>query len=51
MGERRAALFGGRSSGSGAVSDDLLIVELSRDTAVSEERDTPFNPLCPNDVI
>ena len=43
MGERRAALFGGRSSGSGAVSDDLLIVELSRDTAVSEEGDTPFN--------
>ena len=34
VGERRAALFGGKS-GFGAVSDDLLIVELSRDTVVS----------------
>ena len=34
VGERRAALFGGRS-GSGAVSDDLFIVDLSRDTVVS----------------
>ena len=31
VGERRAALFGM----SGAISDDLLIVELSRDTVVS----------------
>ena len=34
VGERRAALFGGRN-GSGAVSDDLFIVDLSRDTVVS----------------
>ena len=34
VGERRAALFGGWS-GSGAVSDDLFIVHLSRDTVVS----------------
>ena len=34
VGERRAALFGGWS-GSGAVSDDLFIVDLSRDTVVS----------------
>ena len=34
VGERRAALFGGQS-GSGAVSDDLFIVDLSRDTVVS----------------
>ena len=34
VGERRAALFGGRS-GSGDISDDLLIVDLSRDTVVS----------------
>ena len=34
VGERRAALFGGRSS-SGAGSDDLFIVDLSRDTVVS----------------
>ena len=34
VGERRAALFGGRS-GSLAVSDDLFIVDLSRDTVVS----------------
>ena len=34
VGERRAALFGGMS-GSSDVSDDLLIVELSRDTVVS----------------
>ena len=35
VGERRAALFGGRS-GSGLVySDDLFIVDLSRDTVVS----------------
>ena len=32
--ERRAALFGGRS-GSLAISDDLFIVDLSRDTVVS----------------
>ena len=31
VGERRAALFGGRS----AVSDDMFIVDLSRDTMVS----------------
>ena len=37
VGERRAALFGGRS-GSRAYSDDLLIVELSRDTVVSVMR-------------
>ena len=35
--ERKAALFGGMS-GSGAISDDLLIVELSRDTVVSVMR-------------
>ena len=34
VGERRAALFGGWN-GSGAVSDDLFIVDLSRDTVVS----------------
>ena len=34
VGERRAALFGG-VSGSGAISDDLIIVDLSRDTVVS----------------
>ena len=34
VGEKKAALFGGMS-GSGAASDDLLIVELSRDTVVS----------------
>ena len=34
VGERRAALFGGWR-GSGAVSDDLFIVDLSRDTVVS----------------
>ena len=34
VGERRAALFGGMS-GSGSVSDDLFIVDLSRDTVVS----------------
>ena len=34
VGERRAALFGGKI-GSGAVSDDLFIVDLSRDTVVS----------------
>ena len=34
VGERRAALFGGES-GSAAVSDDLFIVDLSRDTVVS----------------
>ena len=32
VGERRAALFGGIS---GSVSDDLFIVDLSRDTVVS----------------
>ena len=35
--ERKAALFGG-VSGSRAISDDLLIVELSRDTVVSVMR-------------
>ena len=34
VGERRAALFGGRS-GSGVYSDDLLIIDLSKDTVVS----------------
>ena len=34
VGERRAALFGG-SSGLGAISDDLLIVELTKHTVVS----------------
>ena len=36
VGERKAALFGGRS-GSGAVSDEnlLIIVDLSRDNVVS----------------
>ena len=34
VGERRAALFGGYS-GSGAISDDLFIVDLGRDTVVS----------------
>ena len=34
VGEKRAALFGGKS-GLGAIRDDLLIVELSRDTVVS----------------
>ena len=37
VGERKAALFGGLS-GSGDLSDDLLIVELSRDTVVSVVR-------------
>ena len=34
VGERRAALFGG-VNGSAAISDDLFIVDLSRDTVVS----------------
>ena len=34
VGERRAALFGGWS-GSGALSADVFIVDLSRDTVVS----------------
>ena len=34
VGERKAALFGG-VGGPGAFSDDLLIIELSRDTVVS----------------
>ena len=34
VGERRVALFGGWS-GSGVDSDDLFIVDLSRDTVVS----------------
>ena len=34
VGERRAALFGGRT-GPGVVSDDLLIVELTKHTVVS----------------
>ena len=37
VGERKAALFGGMR-GSVAISDDLLIVELSRDTVVSVMR-------------
>ena len=37
VGERKAALFGGYS-GLGGFSDDLLIVELSRDTVVSVMR-------------
>ena len=37
VGERKAALFGGLS-GSLVISDDLLIVELSRDTVVSVMR-------------
>ena len=37
VGERKAALFGG-GSGPGSISDDLLIVELSRDTVVSVMR-------------
>ena len=37
VGERTAALFGGLSE-SQAYSDDLLIVELSRDTVVSVMR-------------
>ena len=36
VGERKAALFGG--GGSVSYSDDLLIVELSRDTVVSVMR-------------
>ena len=35
VGERRAALFGGRSGSGLTVSDDLFIVDLSRDTVVS----------------
>ena len=36
VGERRAALFGGESGPFGlTVSDDLFIVDLSRDTVVS----------------
>ena len=34
VGQRKAALFGGL----GSISDDLLIVELSRDTVVSVMR-------------
>ena len=34
VGEKRAALFGG-VSGSVVVSDDLLVVELNKDTVVS----------------
>ena len=37
VGEKRAAVFGGKSA-SGAYSDQLLIVELSRDTVVSVMR-------------
>ena len=37
VGERKAALFGGRC-GSKPISDDLLIAELSRDTVVSVMR-------------
>ena len=35
VGERRAALFGGWSGSGLTVSDDLFIVDLSRDTVVS----------------
>ena len=35
VGERRAALFGGYSGSEQTVSDDLFIVDLSRDTVVS----------------
>ena len=35
VGERRAALFGGWSGSELAASDDLFIVDLSRDTVVS----------------
>ena len=35
VGERRAALFGGISGSELTVSDDLFIVDLSRDTVVS----------------
>ena len=35
VGERRAALFGGVSGSEQTVSDDLFIVDLSRDTVVS----------------
>ena len=35
VGERRAALFGGVSGPGLTVSDDLFIVDLSRDTVVS----------------
>ena len=35
VGERRAALFGGESGSGLAVTDDLFIVDLSRDTVVS----------------
>ena len=38
VGERRAALFGGESGSAVITSDDLLIVELSRDTVVSVMR-------------
>ena len=39
VGERKAALFGGQNeSGAYMFSDDLLIVELSRDTVVSVMR-------------
>ena len=34
VGERRAALFGGKN-GLGAISNDLFIVDLSRNTVVS----------------
>ena len=35
VGERRAALFGGLSGSELTLSDDLFIVDLSRDTVVS----------------
>ena len=35
VGERRAALFGGWSGSVLTISDDLFIVDLSRDTVVS----------------
>ena len=42
MAERRAALFGGK--GSEANSNDLFIVELSKDAVVSVDR--PYHVTC-----
>ena len=38
VGERKAALFGGMNGSGASSDDDLLIVELSRDTVVSVMR-------------
>ena len=38
VGERKAALFGGFNESGAIIDDDLLIVELSRDTVVSVMR-------------